>query len=697
MNIESELLWEQYQLILEKDHRQKIIKFGVDEDVANYLHEFNDKYSLWFADKIKNMEGYKRATNKVAWIRGNISHDMTTIVDWVRNVPNIHLKLYDWESALHSSQEYHEKLQAQSLEGVERNHIIKKYNDGFYWVDLKTNNCREEGSLMGHCGTTAADTIFSLRKYDPHTQTIEGFVTMAISPNEGYWRQARGKKNSKPKDVYHKYIVDILVEHGVFTYQSEYGGIGGDFTDSDFKGWLEDNPEVYPNSSEIIEKLGSSGLVAKARKLFEEYTFNRFSIDWSVEGAGGWETIFASAQAELEFDISNIEDIYNINDDVQKFKEVFFDTMLNYGIIPYKDAYDDHGDDWYSIIKQRGDDKTVLYIELHFEIDNYHSNGEPIWIFTEFLDRISEIEETITSNKDHMDNYMIYKLKKARIIESNFTKLVNTTRENLDDLLFFDDLTYNEKYNQVVFTGEIELFEVSKKNILDDDEIGSIYEDPNEGYLGLYELGLEDYKRDNHPFYFIGEWFMRYAPKIKSIYFKVNKDTNILSMFFNESLRLSEEGELNEYKDEWDKFLTIDKTLSGVKSIFPQFFRDNIQPQFDNIEEVKMEDFSYEYSHNEYSDNLTNITITVKYKDYGVIGRGNYFYDDRKGKEPLKAYTKELIKEIIRKNTFRKPNPDILEKIKNHLGENESVDDNPRQMKLKLESKKVKFKEIFYN
>ena len=53
------------QLLLEKDHRQKIIKIGLPTEVADYLHNLNDKYSLWFADKINKMPMFQMSRNKL--------------------------------------------------------------------------------------------------------------------------------------------------------------------------------------------------------------------------------------------------------------------------------------------------------------------------------------------------------------------------------------------------------------------------------------------------------------------------------------------------------------------------------------------------------------------------------------------------------------------------------------------------------
>lgn len=267
-------------LILEKDHRDKMIKFGIPEDVADYLHNFSEKYSIWFADKIKNMGAFQASSNKINWINVNLLTQMQGILDWIRNVPNINLKSYNWDQAVEAQDEYHKNIQIKNLEGVEKNTIIKKYSDGFYWVDLESTRDCSESDAMGHCGTTnKADTLYSLRKYSPETQTIEPFITMAISPDDGIWYQCKGKRNSKPKDEYHKYIADILIEKKCFIFKFEYDS-SHDFTDKDLREYVEEHAVQIPNSDEILEKISDNNISYNDfKKVLDQYSFEYFGID----------------------------------------------------------------------------------------------------------------------------------------------------------------------------------------------------------------------------------------------------------------------------------------------------------------------------------------------------------------------------------------------------------------------------------
>ena len=283
--LEYSSIFESYELVLEKDHRPKMIKFGIPENIADYLHELSNKYSIWFANQIKDMDGYKEATSyqKLFWVRQNLENDIRAILDWISNSANVAIKEYDWDSAMDAQEEYHDNLESDDIEG-ENNRIIAEYDNGIYWVDLETSRCREEGDAMGHCGTTAADTLFSLRKYDKKTKKISAKVTVAVSPNEGLWMQAKGKFNKKPDKEYFHYIADILLKNDVYEYQEEYNGYN-DFDKEDYINTIQDDPdyfEKYGDIDEIVEKIESSGVQPEDfEEILNEYTFEGpWAINW---------------------------------------------------------------------------------------------------------------------------------------------------------------------------------------------------------------------------------------------------------------------------------------------------------------------------------------------------------------------------------------------------------------------------------
>jgi hypothetical protein len=272
---------EVYSILLEKDFRSKILALGMPQDVADYLHGMNDKYSFWFADQINKMPEYQAARNKEMFVH-SLQTQMQGIIDWIRGgIQNISLKDYDWNTALSFADEYHKKLTITNIER-ETNTILKEYADGFYWVDLESSSDTCEAGAMGHCANTSkGDTLYSLRKYNIIKDAIESFITIAVSPDEGVWFQCKGKNNSKPKKEYYSYIADILVSKNILTFKTEYNP-KNDFKTEELKEYLEENPNVFPNTDEILEKINEDTIsIDDFQKILDRYRedFNFYSID----------------------------------------------------------------------------------------------------------------------------------------------------------------------------------------------------------------------------------------------------------------------------------------------------------------------------------------------------------------------------------------------------------------------------------
>ena len=294
-----------------KDYRQIMKeKIGLTEEVAEYLHNFSNKYSLWFANEIKKMADFKNSKSPVLWIQNNIAHKMTGILDWVTNVQNTNLKAYNWEKAVQASEEYHDNLENISLEGIEENTILKKYNDGYYWVDLETNHSQEEGIAMGHCGgSQKCDTIYSLRFYDKHTQSIDPKITLAISPKKHTWYQCKGKKNSLPKEEYHPYIADILFNKDIYIYKSDYKP-EHDFKSDDLINYINENPDDFPDHEGFLSNIKGNKITLKDfEQILEDHGPKKYYDMCIID-----DEDFCSVMISLDLEIKETddEDIYDI-------------------------------------------------------------------------------------------------------------------------------------------------------------------------------------------------------------------------------------------------------------------------------------------------------------------------------------------------------------------------------------------------
>jgi hypothetical protein len=169
--------------------------------------------------------------NKAFVFLGYLLHNsfdkkLTEILEYIfspaRN-PQLPLNLINstFDQMYEQQKRWHAELKASGNISHEEGNIIKKFDDGFYWIDLETSSSKEEANAMGHCGTShTADTLISLR--DRTNAGIRPHVTIAVDyddsdiPTYSILKQIKGKQNKKPIEKYHSYIVDLLCDKNIF-------------------------------------------------------------------------------------------------------------------------------------------------------------------------------------------------------------------------------------------------------------------------------------------------------------------------------------------------------------------------------------------------------------------------------------------------------------------------------------------------
>jgi hypothetical protein len=212
--------------IITENRNEKLTKLGFSEDFATYLNDVGGKYALvlgdWSARQYANDHGVNKTNlkeilplvdqNKVIEYLKSNETTVDTIIEWLKfpNRPQVDLKqIKTLEEALDAAIEWHQTLEASGTITDESGEIIKQYPEGYYWIDLKTNNSPEEGNAMGHCGRDGnATTLFSLRD----KKTKEPHVTIAYNDETGNITQVKGKQNKKPIEKYMKFVMDLLKE-----------------------------------------------------------------------------------------------------------------------------------------------------------------------------------------------------------------------------------------------------------------------------------------------------------------------------------------------------------------------------------------------------------------------------------------------------------------------------------------------------
>lgn len=250
-------------LILEASARDVLInKIGLTDKAADFFIERCDKLTIIIVNKIikynlkiMNIEDtptkadIQKATHWVNINYRTFSEDLVSIMDWIRVGLNGNLGTHkndDYETLLNESRKWHDELEVgdgiYNYEENEDNIILDFRGEngmGFYWIDLLTSQCTYENKRMGHCASTGGDTLYSLRETRRINEKFtinESHLTAAIKEeNDGFKIiQLKGKKNSKPAEKYHKYIVELIINPtvNIIGFGSEYDS-ANDFKLSD--------------------------------------------------------------------------------------------------------------------------------------------------------------------------------------------------------------------------------------------------------------------------------------------------------------------------------------------------------------------------------------------------------------------------------------------------------------------------------
>jgi hypothetical protein len=234
------------ELLSEKDNRDFIInKLGMSQEVADYAHNMSDKYSIWIANVIKDdIEDYNSTFSR---FKTTSEHMLQNIIpmfkddnrpnidiknlnfrdaeqlynlygyikDWrdSPDVPSVNLRNMSWDEAENLSREWHESLgKGGRVSNIldEKDKIIHKFNNGFYWVLREDSRCEKSRQSMGHCATASRNDMYLFRLI----KNDEEFITADYDPNEKYIIQLKGKANTKPKEIYYPYIIWLIADSG---------------------------------------------------------------------------------------------------------------------------------------------------------------------------------------------------------------------------------------------------------------------------------------------------------------------------------------------------------------------------------------------------------------------------------------------------------------------------------------------------
>ena len=401
-------------LIVEASKKQILInKLGWDEESANILDRLCGPLSVLIGNKIiewkiKDYGPFPEGTspqdikkvimdtiNNERFVWRN-TQNITSIMDWIRvglngNLgENKNLPFWDLYKA---SEKWHDELEVGSgdINYVEENPVILDFRDengnGFYWADLETSSSKEECNRMGHCGTSGAGDIYSLRQVIPLNEKYKlnkSVLTAAIG-KDGIVYQMKGGKNSKPEPVYHEFIYPLLFlkksdgSYFINGFGSEYESSSDfkltDFSDDVIKEIFARRPELF-NKRSLKKKLFAMGLISELPEEYVNIEIAPDRVDRYIDGDYTVRTVKNS----LGNNIRNIG---------------LFETILAGDTW---DLWDNYDADWKSALQYHADsdsERQILEILKALAVKNGHEFDEDL--------SLDDMIEEYDDNRDIID------------------------------------------------------------------------------------------------------------------------------------------------------------------------------------------------------------------------------------------------------------------------------------------------------
>jgi hypothetical protein len=452
-------------VLLEANKKDILVnKLGIKEQIANQIYQLTGNLAVWMTKKIiafymsyhnKSKDDAIKHINSNIFYRGKI----VGIMDWIRVGLNGNIKPYDnlnFDELYDKSKEWHDSLQIgdSKIDYVEEREIVvdlREDGEGFYWVDLDTSKCTEEGERMGHCARSDGN-LYSLREYKkiPNDHTLNKSHLTASVSDDGKILQLKGPKNSKPKSEYHKYIIEFLlakypdndVEYIVdgfgYEYESKNDFKLTDLSEEQVKYVYSKRPELFVKrrDKKMLEKLG---LIEKD-DIDYKFTLEIKPIHISSYISGGYIVKKGTRSDGSKFEYDVFEAILNRDLDIleRKINERTF--IMGGRSLDFNEA-------WKRILEHYVNNENknkIIEILRNFAGENFDEELSMVEMITEY-DVDKTIMKAIVHTADDIltltfYNILLKALKTALVeygeiisIDSNGVKLKIDLEKYLDD------------------------------------------------------------------------------------------------------------------------------------------------------------------------------------------------------------------------------------------------------------------------
>lgn len=99
--------------------------------------------------------------------------------------------------------------------------LLHKFDNGYYWYDIRSSACNIEATQMGHCGAGGnGGNLYSLRSPSGTPRSPDPWVTIEMDAGKTVW-QIKGRANGPAKKKYWPYISWFLVNMGATSYRGD--------------------------------------------------------------------------------------------------------------------------------------------------------------------------------------------------------------------------------------------------------------------------------------------------------------------------------------------------------------------------------------------------------------------------------------------------------------------------------------------
>ncbi len=192
-------------------------------DFYNFIKNETDRpidknYSTWNTQQkldyfLNNSDEFLKNSFQVH-IQRRYNQKLSSIIDYI-NTNNINSN--NFEDLYQKSVQWHEDITKNANQDRNDSKVIRtdetentdkfiEYPNGWYWINLNTSYSADEAKNMSHCGNDSGKILFSLRDENSNSH-----ITVSYAENEKAMYQCKGRGNSKPKQIYHQYILDLLL------------------------------------------------------------------------------------------------------------------------------------------------------------------------------------------------------------------------------------------------------------------------------------------------------------------------------------------------------------------------------------------------------------------------------------------------------------------------------------------------------